>query len=217
MVCLLHGREEEFKWDFGGKVRRKRRIGRPSCRWEQNVVTLYVSLWTEFGLVKGFTSNYSSTANLHTIQLTIAPAKLFSSLLCLHSRSLTTASNSGDSSASRAQILASQPPVQNWTELNWTINWLCPLLIISRHGPHRKHGSCIVASYCCVIKNLVPSNGNVFTEPLPRNVRCLQSHRVATGLYATILKWNLKKQDRVLWPGLFWCRIEIICEFFWTR
>jgi hypothetical protein len=50
----------------------------------------------------------------------------------------------------------------------------------------RKHSSSIVASNCCIIKNLLPSNGNVFTEPLPRNGRCLQSHCIATGLYVTI-------------------------------
>jgi hypothetical protein len=29
-------------------------------------------------------SNYSAIANLHTLQITIAPANFFSSLLCLH-------------------------------------------------------------------------------------------------------------------------------------
>jgi hypothetical protein len=33
----------------------------------------------------------------------------------------------------------------------------------------------------------------MFTEPLPRNGRCLQSHRLATGLYTTILKWIWNK------------------------
>jgi hypothetical protein len=42
-------------------------------------------------------------------------------------------------------------------------------------------------SSCCINTNLLPSNGNVFTEPFPRNGRCLQSHRLATGLFATIL------------------------------
>jgi hypothetical protein len=57
------------------------------------------------------------------------------------SRSLATASNSGNSSASRAQVLSSQPPVQNSTQL------IAPtvLVIIYRHGPHRKHRSSIVA------------------------------------------------------------------------
>jgi hypothetical protein len=42
-------------------------------------------------------------------------------------------------------------------------------------------------SSCCINKNLLPSNGNLLTEPLPRNGRCLQIHRLTTALYATIL------------------------------
>jgi hypothetical protein len=47
-----------------------------------------------YGLLNGFidhlytrlgsTSHYSAIANLHTLQITTAPAKAFSSLLCLH-------------------------------------------------------------------------------------------------------------------------------------
>jgi hypothetical protein len=85
----------------------------------------------------------------------------FSAYCVFSSRSLAAASNSGD---------FSQPPV----------------LITSRHGSHRKHSFISVASNCCIIKNLLRSNGNVFTEPLPRNSRCLQSHRLATVLYAAM-------------------------------
>jgi hypothetical protein len=53
---------------------------------------------------------------------------------------------------------------------------------------YRKHSFSIVASTYCIIKTLLPSNGNVFTEPLPRNGRRSQSHRLATGLYATIFR-----------------------------
>jgi hypothetical protein len=59
------------------------------------------------------TSNYSDTANFHSSQIITAPNKPFSSLLCLTSCSLTMASNSGDSSASHAQVLLLQPRVQN--------------------------------------------------------------------------------------------------------
>jgi hypothetical protein len=48
------------------------------------------------------------------------------------------ASNSGDSSASRAQVLSSKSPVQNSSEL-------CPLLMTPRHGPQRKRRTSIVA------------------------------------------------------------------------
>jgi hypothetical protein len=68
--------------------------------------------------------NYSATANLHTSQITRATAKHFPACCVLTSRSLATASNSGDSSASRAQVLPSPTLVQNClpaipsTELN---------------------------------------------------------------------------------------------------
>jgi hypothetical protein len=51
-----------------------------------------VSLQTGYELVNGFidqlhtphgtTSNYNAIANLHTLQITTAPAKPFSSLMC---------------------------------------------------------------------------------------------------------------------------------------
>jgi hypothetical protein len=69
------------------------------------------------------------------------------------------------------------------TELS-TNKKLCSFLITFRHGPHRKHSSSIVASSCCIIKNLLPSKGNLFTEPLPRNGR--RSHCLTTGQYAAI-------------------------------
>jgi hypothetical protein len=49
------------------------------------------------------TSNYSATAN-HNSQITPAPAKPFSACCVFTSSSLATASNSGDSSASCAQV-----------------------------------------------------------------------------------------------------------------
>jgi hypothetical protein len=64
----------------------------------------------------GSRSDYSVTANLHNSQIITEPAKPFSNPLCLHQPFLATASNGGNSSASRAQVLSSQPPVQNSTE-----------------------------------------------------------------------------------------------------
>jgi hypothetical protein len=49
------------------------------------------------------------------------------------------------------------------------------LLITSRHGPCRKHGTSVAVKFL-LIRNLFPSNG-----------RCLQSHYLATSLHATIL------------------------------
>jgi hypothetical protein len=78
-------------------------------------------------MVKGFidhlyrqfrtTSIYSVIANVHNSQITTAPVKPFSACYVFTSHSLTAASNSGDASASRAQVLSSQPPVQNSTEV----------------------------------------------------------------------------------------------------
>jgi hypothetical protein len=48
------------------------------------------------------------------------------------SSSLATASNSADSSASRAQVPSSQPPMQNSN-----LTWLYCMLITSLHGPCR--------------------------------------------------------------------------------
>jgi hypothetical protein len=64
------------------------------------------------------TSYYSAIANLHNLQITTAPTKLFLACCVFTSRSLATASNRGDSSASRAQDLFSQPPVQNSCQMS---------------------------------------------------------------------------------------------------
>jgi hypothetical protein len=62
----------------------------------------------------GTTNNYSATSDLHNSQITTAPAKHFSACCAFTSRPLATVSNSGDSSASRAQVLSSQTPVQKY-------------------------------------------------------------------------------------------------------
>jgi hypothetical protein len=74
------------------------------------------------------TSNYSATANLHNSQIITAPAKPFPACCVFTSLSLATASNSGDSSASRAHAIPYCPPSHNW---------LRPLLITSQHRPCR--------------------------------------------------------------------------------
>jgi hypothetical protein len=82
---------------------------RCDCRrgldWWMDLLTTYTR--------HGTTSSYSATANLNNSQITAAPAKPFPACYVFTSRSLATAANSGDSSASRAQDLFSQPPVQN--------------------------------------------------------------------------------------------------------
>jgi hypothetical protein len=100
---------------------------------------IYWPLFTPLGT----TSNYSATANLHNSQITAAPAKLFPACYIFNSSSLATASNSGNSSASRAHVvtvwrisrkwtladchfnysaISSQPSLQSSTQLP-TLNW----------------------------------------------------------------------------------------------
>jgi hypothetical protein len=59
----------------------------------------------------GPTSDYNTTANLQNSQIITALAKTFTAFCIFTSRSLATASNSRDSSASRAQVISSQPPI----------------------------------------------------------------------------------------------------------
>jgi hypothetical protein len=85
------------------------RSGAVECA--ENIVTSYrVIVDGVFGLDIGFiahlytqlgtTGNYSATANLHNLQITTEPAKTFPACCVFTSRSLVTASNSRDSSAS---------------------------------------------------------------------------------------------------------------------
>jgi hypothetical protein len=61
----------------------------------------------------GTASNYIAIANLHSLQITTLS---FFPVSCVFtSRSLATASNSGDGSAYCAQVLSSHAPIQNST------------------------------------------------------------------------------------------------------
>jgi hypothetical protein len=62
-------------------------------------------------LLMDLLTTYSATANHLNSQITTATTKPFPACCVVISRSLKTASNSGDSSASRAQILSSHTPV----------------------------------------------------------------------------------------------------------
>jgi hypothetical protein len=131
------------------------------------------------------------TTSAHHSELLIIALSLISTLYkSLHpkfspaysvssSLSLTTASNSGYSSASLAQLLLSQPPMQNslychlfsafLTEPDWTASprptrlpQLCPLYSLARTTPKTPF------FYCCL---RILFSLNVFTEPLLRNGR----------------------------------------------
>jgi hypothetical protein len=75
-------------------------------------------LYTPLGTI----SNYSAIADLHTLQITTASIKPFFSLLCLHQPFPDNGFNSGDSSASSAQVLFSQPSCRTLVscQLNYT-------------------------------------------------------------------------------------------------
>jgi hypothetical protein len=70
------------------------------------------------------TSNYSATSDLHNLQFTIVLTKPFPTCRVFTSRSLAAASNSGDSSVSRAQVLPSPTLVRNCLPANPSTNWI---------------------------------------------------------------------------------------------
>jgi hypothetical protein len=102
------------------------------CSWSdyRRDIDWWMDLLITYAHNSELTSNYSTTANLHNSQITTAPAKPFPAWCVFTSRSLETASNSGDSSASRAHLLSSQPPVHKST-----LNWQPTVLVItSQYG-----------------------------------------------------------------------------------
>jgi hypothetical protein len=113
------------------------------------------------------TSNYSATANLHTLQITTAHAKSFPACCVFTSRSLVTASNSGDSSASalKCSLNGGSPPTDNFLHrLPYRTDLVAPIvfLITPRYGPRPQHSSFSYANRF---------RGNVFTEPFPSSSR----------------------------------------------
>jgi hypothetical protein len=78
--------------------------------WWMDLLTTYTRL--------GTTNNYSITANLHNSQIITVLTKPFPPCYVFTGRFLATASNNGDSPASRAQVLSSQLPVRISTQLN---------------------------------------------------------------------------------------------------
>jgi hypothetical protein len=143
----------------------------------------------------GTTSTYNAIADLITLQITTAHAKPFAACFAFTSRFLATVSNSGDSSASPTQIPSSQPPVQNSATL------IAPtvLVITSRHGPHRKHRSSVVAFVSVATGKCLPSCcPETATARITENTVSLvfpgcmllalpSNGRSLAGLYATIL------------------------------
>jgi hypothetical protein len=104
------------------------------------------------------TRNYNVIANPHTLQIIRAHAKSSQSFT---SRFLVTDLNRDSSGSALTSLLSSEYPT---TELTLT---KLTLLITSHHGPSLKP-RLICAS--------IPYSGNVFTEPLPRNMPGITAH-----------------------------------------
>jgi hypothetical protein len=85
----------------------------------------------------GTTSNHSAAANLHNSQITTAKSSPACSVF--NGRFLVTGVNSGDSSASRAQVLPSR--FQYRTDCQLSTELVAPILffITPRRGPRRQH------------------------------------------------------------------------------
>jgi hypothetical protein len=113
-----------------------------------------VTLDGVFGLDIGFidhlstqpvrTCNYSATANLHNSQIATAHAKSFPACCVFTSRSLITASNSGDSSASalKSSLKGGSLPTDSFLpRLLYRIYLVVPVvfLINPLNEPSRKH------------------------------------------------------------------------------
>jgi hypothetical protein len=130
------------------------------------------------------TSNYGATTNLNSSQITTAPAKPFPACCVFTSLFLATASNSWNSSASRAQVFPSPTP-----ELSLN----CPLPCLQ--NPSTDHTENISSIVACVFAAWLRTNIGIsdyrkhssfiiacMLLALPNNGHCLQSHRLRTGL-----------------------------------
>jgi hypothetical protein len=125
----------------------------------------------------GTTSNCSTTANLHTLQTTTAVGKPLPTWSVFPSLSLATASNSGDPSASRAQVLSSQPPVQTSTLYGQLIGSpQLPSLCTDRREN-------IVSNINCIVVCVFVATGTC----LP--IRCIETCCL-TPLYIRLLHGN---------------------------
>jgi hypothetical protein len=140
----------------------------------------------------GTTSNYSAITDLHASQITTHCP--FPAWYVSNSRSLATASNSGDTSVSTTDVVTVRRISRNWTHsaglsaINWTG---CPSSLFYKHFARAESKTPFF--YCCV-----RVRGKVFTEPLLTNsrlfIRLLHSNGctsclfrglcLATGLYA---------------------------------
>jgi hypothetical protein len=159
-----------------------------------------------FGLVNGFidhfttqlgiASNYSAIVHLHTLEITASSTETSPACSVFTSHFLVMAFNSEDSSAS---VLTPFPAGHHpTTQLS---SKLVPLITL-HHRPHRKHSSSVVA---CMFTALLGSNGcgvdyrkqsSSIVAGVTSSGRCLHSHHLTMGLYATVCSSAKSGQDR---------------------
>jgi hypothetical protein len=113
------------------------------------------------------TSNYSATANPNNSQIITTPAVLqpaVSSPAVAWQRLLTM------------EILHSLKSSFHRLPYRTTDFQLTLSLVTFLHGPRINTPFPLLQPNCCIIKNLLPSSGTVFTEPWPRNGSGISAH-----------------------------------------
>jgi hypothetical protein len=169
---------------------------------------------TTYAARLGATSSYSATASNQNSQITTAPAKSFPACCVFTSRSLATASNSRDSSASSTHVIPSPTLIQNclraipWTEQGRSLFSAClEGLNCTQHSPSRLNCQLSVpfrtTLYAPNIKHRfqqylyyflrIRCRGKVFIEPLPSKGRLLWLHYSGCRCHVTILRGDVVK------------------------
>jgi hypothetical protein len=148
------------------------------------------------------TSNYSAIANLYTFQIITAPTKPFPACCVFMSRSLATASNNGNSSASRAQVLSSQPPVRNSCLtsllLTYSVNWqLCRPNYLQDNSSAQTTQT-VSSSHSIVVESYLPCRCLTMATVLLLVSRVLPSNGVYKSQYHNTRKTNFFWNIRIL-------------------
>jgi hypothetical protein len=123
---------------------------------------------------------------------------LFLACCLFTSHSLATASNIRDSSASRSQILASQPPLQNST-LNWKLPGCLPfhthILIFSSQADFQRTRSPQLSSRYLLdtgrIENTVPNSNSIVVEA------CLPRRSIETAVASFFVSMSLPSNGSI--------------------
>jgi hypothetical protein len=157
-------------------------------RFILNIVTCRGDYRRSFGLHIGsiyhlyirlrITISYCATANLRNSQITTAPAKYFPACCVFTNRFLVTASNTGDSSASRSQVLSSQTPVQN------RLSYPSCSPYNSSARTTQKH---LLSKSTLIIAHRFIFAGTCLLSRCPETALVYPSLYMATGLLATVL------------------------------